>query len=979
MADLDDLFQDIREACSPRSWSKGIELARTDAVHGLDVEPHAATLRVRTPDTTVAPTVTLYLDDAEWVCDCNSTADACEHAAAAVIALRKARKEGHELPSSRRVAGTLHYALVTDDERLQLTRWIVSDAGKTLLQGSITGVLDERDGTPTVDPTQIDLSIDRLLLAKRVRSYTFDAFLPFLPLLSDAPSVELDGVPIRVSPQPLGPRAIVRDAPHRAAVVRFETPSAFERVVVPGLALARDGASLVLRPVGLAEIVGLKLERLPRDTHYPRHRIAELISETLPRLRAEAEVVSEARHLPDKQRSLAPHALLQVEQRGAALSVLPLLVYGDPPCARVDTDDRGRGNLVHLGGPVPERDPRAERRVVAQLAEALELVPGRRVEVTGRDALELAKKLRSYHGEVDGSAHLDHYPTAPLSVAVDIRADGLELSVSAGERTADPKAVLDAFRAGEAVVPLLGGGWAELPTDWLSRHADRIEQLLAARATDGTVARHARPALAALCRELEHPPLPELERLTPLLAGYEGLPHAPLPDDLHAELRDYQRLGIDWLSFLRDAGLGAVLADDMGLGKTLQALATINGRTLVVCPRSVVHNWADELRKFRPSLRHAVYHGVGRALDDDADVTLTTYALLRADIDTLAGLRWDAVILDESQAIKNPDSQVAQAAYRLRADFRVTLSGTPVENRLEELWSQMHFANPGLLGGRSQFRDGLARPIESGEPEALVRLRERIRPFVLRRTKTNVLRELPPRTDVVLHCELAPHERDVYEALSLATKKTIVAQLSAGGGVMEALEALLRLRQAACDSRLIPGAEPSTKPSSKIRRLMLALEQIAAEGHKALVFSQWTSLLDRVEPELTGAAIPFLRLDGSTRDRGAVVSAFQDPGGPPVLLISLKAGGTGLNLTAADHVFLLDPWWNPAAEDQAADRAHRIGQERPVMVYRLVAKETVEERILALQEHKRALADAALTGAGRAAQLTRDDLLALFD
>lgn len=257
-----------------------------------------------------------------------------------------------------------------------------------------------------------------------------------------------------------------------------------------------------------------------------------------------------------------------------------------------------------------------------------------------------------------------------------------------------------------------------------------------------------------------------------------------------------------------------------------------------------------------------------------------------------------------------------------------------------------------------------------------VRLRERIRPFVLRRRKQEVAAELPPRTDAVLHCILSEDERQVYDAIRAATQEQMVARLEAGGSVLEALEALLRLRQACCHVGLIPGQDVAS--SSKITILLEALDQIVAEDHKALVFSQWTTLLDRVEPHLQAAGIDFVRLDGATRDRSGVVHRFQADTGPPVMLISLRAGGLGLNLTAADHVFLLDPWWNPAVEDQAADRTHRLGQDRPVFVYRLVAKDTVEERILALQEHKRTLADAALGSAEQAASLTREDLLALL-
>jgi len=300
-----------------------------------------------------------------------------------------------------------------------------------------------------------------------------------------------------------------------------------------------------------------------------------------------------------------------------------------------------------------------------------------------------------------------------------------------------------------------------------------------------------------------------------------------------------------------------------------------------------------------------------------------------------------------------------------------------VENRLDELWSQLQFANPGLLGSRRDFDARYARPIADGDDSVAARLRERIRPFVLRRRKSEVARELPSRTEVVLHCTLSEPERAVYDAVRAAMVPAVVERLRGGGNVMQALEALLRLRQASCHPGLVPGQK--AEGSSKLELLLEELEQSVAEGHKSLVFSQWTSFLDLTEPHLRAAGIDFTRLDGSTRDRAGVVERFQSDDGPPVLLVSLRAGGIGLNLTAADCVLLLDPWWNPAVEDQAADRAHRIGQDKPVVIYRLVAEATVEERILVLQESKRALAEAALGEAGRAAALSRDDLLALLE
>jgi SNF2 family DNA or RNA helicase len=305
----------------------------------------------------------------------------------------------------------------------------------------------------------------------------------------------------------------------------------------------------------------------------------------------------------------------------------------------------------------------------------------------------------------------------------------------------------------------------------------------------------------------------------------------------------------------------------------------------------------------------------------------------------------------------------------------VNLSGTPVENSLTDLWSQFHFLNPGLLGNRREFADRVERRVEAGDVEAGALLKKRVAPFILRRLKRDVAKELPPKTEVVLECELTSDERMVYEALLGASRDDLLASVSEGKDLFSAMEVLLRLRQACCHRGLLPGHD--ARDSSKVSLLMESLERSISQGHRCLVFSQWTSLLDIVESKLIGAGISFSRIDGSTSDRGAVVEAFQADDGPSVLLLSLKAGGVGLNLTAADHVYIMDPWWNPATEDQAADRSHRIGQENPVLVHRLVARDTVEERVLELQERKRGLLAAAV-GEGRDLGLTREEILALL-
>ena len=399
--------------------------------------------------------------------------------------------------------------------------------------------------------------------------------------------------------------------------------------------------------------------------------------------------------------------------------------------------------------------------------------------------------------------------------------------------------------------------------------------------------------------------------------------------------------------------LGGVLADDMGLGKTLQTITVMPKKTLVIAPTSVMTNWKKETNRFRPTLKVCLFHGASRRLDLGADVVITSYGLLRNEIETLKNLAWNMIVLDEAQIIKNPDSHTTKAAFELKAPFKLALSGTPIENSLEDLWSIFQFVNPGLLGSRKYFKDKYIKPIMEGAAGPSARLKSKIKPFFLRRLKKQVAKDLPDRIDKVIYADFDKDEKALYESLYLSSKSQIVEKLNSGGKVLEALELLLRLRQACCHRSLVPGKQ--AEDSAKIRILKDKLKTILAEDHKALIFSQWTSFLDIIAAELEDEGIQFLRLDGSSTNRQQLVDKFQDEQGPKIMIMSLKAGGVGLNLTRADHVFIMDPWWNPAAEDQAADRAHRIGQKNTVMVHPIIVNNSIEEKILELQNRKRAL------------------------
>ncbi|MEZ5652551.1 MAG: DEAD/DEAH box helicase [Burkholderiaceae bacterium] len=512
---------------------------------------------------------------------------------------------------------------------------------------------------------------------------------------------------------------------------------------------------------------------------------------------------------------------------------------------------------------------------------------------------------------------------------------------------------------------------------------------------------------ARLARTLDSVKLPAaVERLRQAFEGLEAVPEVEPPKMLDAQLRPYQRAGLSWLQFLARCGLGGVLADDMGLGKTLQVLAHLacekeNERmrapVLIVAPTSLVFNWAHEAARFVPQLRVLDATGPSRrkVFDrlDATDVVLTSYALLPRDIEVLGARRWHAVIADEAQAIKNPRTRAAQSLHTVQAEHRIALTGTPLENHLGELWSIMRFAMPELLGPEEAFRRRYRHPIErrAQDPEGEARMQaltRRLRPFMLRRTKREVLADLPARTEIVQRIELPSDQRDLYEAIR-ATMDQRVREALADGGLARnhllVLDALMKLRQACCDPKLVKlPAAAKVRHSAKLDALVELLSTLTAEGRKALVFSQFTSMLDLIErrldaePDLQNVAR--VRLDGSTQDRAAAVAAFQD-GPAQLFLLSLKAGGVGLNLTAADTVIHYDPWWNPAAENQATDRAHRIGQDKAVFVYKLIAAGTVEERILAMQADKAELADAVLSESldGATGALRAEDLLGLFE
>lgn len=564
--------------------------------------------------------------------------------------------------------------------------------------------------------------------------------------------------------------------------------------------------------------------------------------------------------------------------------------------------------------------------------------------------------------------------------------------------------------AGKREFLLPNGQTAVIPDAWFTRYSELLSFVEPPNGIDAgdqyiTDLLVLRKHHLALVQQLEADSLAQtlISRRLENLQSFEGIEKYPLPKNFKGVLRPYQQAGYDWMNFLRQFRFGGCLADDMGLGKTVMTLAMLqaqkeaaimgkDGRddaarpTLLVMPTSLLYNWELEAQKFTPSLRVMAYTGTYRyknmAQFDGYDLILTSYGIVRIDIDLLRTYRFNYVILDESQAIKNPSSHITKAVMHLNAANRLILTGTPLENSTMDLWSQMTFINPGLLGSQSFFRSEFQVPIEKRNDEQKTqRLYGLIKPFMLRRNKSQVATDLPAKVESVLFCEMTTEQEQQYEEAKSYYRNLILERIEEDGmakSQMVVLQGLTKLRQIANHPRMID--ETYEGDSGKLDDVLMRLEIAMAEGHKILVFSQFVKHLTVIREYLEVKKIQYAYLDGSTTDRQKQVELFQSDDSVKLFLISLKAGGQGHNLTAADYVFILDPWWNPASEAQAVDRAHRIGQQKPVFTYKFISKNTVEEKILALQRSKQKLASELITTEDSFVKsLTKEDVLALLD
>ena len=584
---------------------------------------------------------------------------------------------------------------------------------------------------------------------------------------------------------------------------------------------------------------------------------------------------------------------------------------------------------------------------------------------------------------------------AQIRVAVESGIDWFDLNVEIdfGGMLLSLKELQKAMKLKSRYVKLADGSLAQLPEYWLQRFQHVLNF---AEAEEGRLKfSHFHVTLIdELFAQASQKTFDQsYQEKVRQLQNFVGIKNVPVPASLQGTLRPYQSAGFDWLQFLKEFRFGGCLADDMGLGKTIQALALLLSvqqeepiaPSLIVTPTSVIFNWMNELNRFAPSLR--VYNQTGGERDrstknyNEYDVVLTSYGTLRRDILFLKDVQFNYVILDESQFIKNPLSQTAKAAKVLKSKHRLALTGTPVENTTVELWSLFSFLNPGLLGNLNYFKEAFARPIEQNRDAGAVELlRKMVFPFVLRRTKDQVEKELPPKVENIVYCDMSPPQAKLYTQWRDYYRAALLKQIAEVGlhkARMNVLQGLMKLRQIACHPVLVE--ESYHHKAGKYDALVEYFDELLAEGHKVLLFSQFVKMLTVIRRHLDSAGIPYEYLDGKTRDRKSCVERFQTDDTCKIFLISLRAGGTGLNLTAADYVIHYDPWWNPAVETQATDRSHRIGQDKRVFVYKLITKGTVEEKILQLQERKKELVSNIIaTDTGLFKHLTVEDIEGLF-
>ena len=828
------------------------------------------------------------------------------------------------------------------------------------------------------------------IFASGMASLSRDEFLRLLPALQNHPRVTFGkAAQATISAAAVRPELLLEQRPNGAIAVRANLPSnslllwnATDAWLLRNGEFVRCGESL---PPGAAHL-------LDRPLSLEGDRALRFLAFDLPRLRESFDVIAaDGVRLPEVVTATPAFELRLAGTLNSVTGEL-LCIYGDRPPLKpaANEQDVFVYRDPRLNEQLSMRNIAAEHAAVARLeavgfarTDAGGFVLHGQPQVVRFFAVDYPKLQRDWKVSVTAQVQKWTGEIDRVTPKLEIVGSGQDwfevrysLTTPGGQEfsNADIQRLL---RSGQSQTRLKNGRLAVIDTAGLEDFEQVIRDCDPTQTQPGLyrISRAHASYMEATAHELGSSIADRREALKKFITS----PAAALGDakrnlgSLATTLREYQIAGFEWLTRLAANNLGGILADEMGLGKTVQTLAFLrahhgNGPALIVCPTSLVANWESEARKFTPELKSLALEGPARAAlfgsVPKADIVITSYALLRRDIEDLRQFEFSTAVLDEAQHIKNPETQNAQAAYALRAAHRFVLTGTPMENSVRDLWSIMNFVVPGYLGSRSDFRERYEQPLTRGPaPEVQRRLSRRLQPFLLRRRKGDVAKDLPEKIEQVVPCDLTATQRSAYDGLLREIQQglgTVGKGANAGAVRMKMLTGLLRLRQVCCDLRLVGLEKPGDGNSAKLDLLSELLAEAIDGEHRVLVFSQFVSMLHIVREQLEKMAMPFCYLDGATKNRQDVVNRFQGDATIPVFLISLKAGGVGLNLSAADTVIHFDPWWNPAVEAQATDRAHRIGQTRVVTAYKLIARDTVEEKILRLQEKKRAAIDAAI-------------------
>ena len=928
---MKELYEEMRECSDKKTWSRGLELSRQNSIYIVGDSGHVRNFVVREQAKAVDYAIGLNAVDLDWSCTCLEAESPCSHAVAALLGWRQ-QGEGRVLPSLHDTKWSLSYQLESNGRDLYLKRYLVRKEEVKPLEVSLASIKSLDLSGADVSVRNADFELERLLALETAEAHRL-AVAQF-SVLKDL-EIKFKEQVVHFDRSPRGVRLVIRKE-GGGIFVKLDTEEGLffdhffflNSVVYP----------LVKVPFSASD------EQLLRTGKYLGAKEAiEFMGQKLPRLKLVMPVLNEVSEPVRMPATIA----LQSWEEGSGLCYRFLLAYGDPVAAWFEGNE-----LKILDKTIPIRSKDDELKVLVEFERSTGQSLNRTYRSEIPEAFEQARKLFASRYPLIGQAIEDFSNIRDVLPELICEGDRFALSIH-GEVFSLRQ--IKASRELGGAVRLADGSWGQVSRSWFEGEGKKILEILLMNGDKVT-----KGGTLSLSKSLSfRDKSSEFYQLTLDWDKDFSLFRSPI------DLRPYQIDGAKWLSKLQNLKLGGILADEMGLGKTYQTLLSLQTPSLVVAPTSLLGNWLREAKLARPELRVGVMHGASRNWEVPFDIYVTSYGTVRSDIDRIKKMSFKTSVLDEAQNIKNPHARMSAACFEITADSRIALSGTPFENSAVDLWSLMNYCMPGLLGNFEYFKTHFSKPGDAA------RLKENISPFILRRLKSDVGKDLPEKSVQIVRCTMESDQKDFY--LSLLDK--IRSELATSEATMSILTGLLRLRQAACDPFLVDATTSAS--SSKLEYLIASLQEIHQNGQTALIFSQWTSLLDRVASKLQNLGFNWSRLDGATADREGAVNDFMTAK-TDFFLISLKAGGTGLNLTRADHVFILDPWWNPAVEEQAIARTHRMGRAHKVFVHRLVSEDTVEEKIVDLQMDKTEQARFFLEDSDLSSQLKLADLKKLL-